>query len=81
MLTYWHALRGEIGEGFFGSIYELGIAAEFLSVGPPVSPQGQEECQGPKGSVDLNQHLCLDDTGQLQYLLNRHDVVVHFTLL
>ena len=68
--------------GFFGStIYELGIATEFLSIGPQVSPQGQEERQGPKGSVDLNQHVCLDDTGQLQYLLNRHDVMVHFTLL
>ena len=54
---------------------------EFLSFGPQVSPQGQEERQGPKGSVDLNQQVCLDDTGQLQYLLNRHDVVVHFVLL
>ena len=58
--------------GFFGPIYELGIATEFLSIGTLVSPQGQEERQGPKGSVDLNQHVCLDDTGQLQYLLNRY---------
>ena len=67
--------------GFFGSIYELGSATEVRSIGPQVSPQGQEERQGPKGSVDLAQHVCLDDTGQLQYLLNCHDVVVHFALL
>ena len=66
---------------FFGSIYELGIVTGFLSISPQVSPQGQEERQGPKGSVDLNQYVCLDDTGQLLYLLNHHDVVVHFTLL
>ena len=67
--------------GFFGSLYELGIATEFLYIGHQVSPQGKEERQRPKGSVDLNQHVCLDDTGQLQYPLNCHDVVVHFALL
>ena len=70
----------KLGRVFLG-LYTSSALPPSSSIGTLVSPQGQEERQGPEGSVDLNQHVCLDDTGQLQYLLNRHDVVVHFTLL
>jgi len=48
----------------FLGLHDLGIAAEFglssLAV-PQASPQRQEERQGPKRRVDLNQQTCLND--------------------
>ena len=62
MLTYWYTLRGDIVEGFSGLYTSLALSPS-SSIGPQVFSQGQEERQGPKGSVDLNQYVCLDDTG------------------